>query len=71
MIILSDDILVSSDTSIVSNGSTLEICPVDDFLYSVDCGKSNTAKTVAQNLREHLDSLSTLHIEHQIIINGE
>lgn len=71
IIIVSDELYVSPETVVVANGSTLEICPADDFLYSVDCGNAITAESAAQNLREHIASLSSLHIEKQIVITGE
>ncbi len=71
IIIVSDNLYVSPETTVVSNGSTLEICPKDDFIYSVDCGNSTTAESAARNLREHIASMSTLHIENQIVITGE
>ena len=70
-IILTDEIYVTPETAIVTNGSNVEICPGDDFLYSFDCGNPSSADMTAQYLREHLPTISSLHFEHQIAIHGE
>lgn len=60
----SEDIKIDRETSIWSNGDILEICPMNDFLHSINCGDSHLAEALATAIRGNArDDNARLHLD--------
>lgn len=63
-ILHSEDIEIDRETSIWANGDDLEICPMNDFLHSINCGDSHLAEALATAIRGYTcDENAQLHLD--------
>jgi len=59
-----EDILIKADTEIATAGEFVIVAPKDDFAHTIVCGDYDTAKTLAQDLKNLINNSEEGRVLH-------